>query len=581
MSNIYRDITLEQVGEGDIGKTVRAAGWIENIRDHGGVSFVDLRDMYAVMQVVIRDSSLLKGIHKEQAVSIQGMIEKRDEETYNPRIPTGTIELDAKEITILGEVHTTLPFEVMTSREVREDVRLKYRYLDLRNQKVKENILFRSKVIAFLRQKMTEMGFVEIQTPILCASSPEGARDYIVPSRHYKGKFYALPQAPQQYKQLLMVSGFDKYFQIAPCFRDEDARADRSPGEFYQLDFEMSFATQEDVFQVGEKVLAAAFQAFAPQGSVITETPFPIISYKQAMLEFGTDKPDLRNPLRIIDITDFFQKCSFKPFIGRTVRAIRVHAEMSKGFHEKLLKFATEIGMGGLGYLEAMEDGSYKGPIDKFIPEELKEEFRTLTGLKTGDTIFFMADKVERAAYYAGMIRTELGEKLDLLEKNAYRFCYINDFPMFERDPQTKQIGFTHNPFSMPQGGLDALNTMDPLDVLAYQYDIVCNGVELSSGAVRNHDLQIMEKAFEIAGYSKETLKNKFGALYQAFQFGAPPHAGMAPGVDRMLMLLRGEENIREVIAFPMNGNAQDLMCGAPGEVTEQQLRETHIKVRD
>ena len=581
MSNIYRDITLEQVGEGDIGKTVRAAGWIENIRDHGGVSFVDLRDMYAVMQVVIRDSSLLKGIHKEQAVSIQGMIEKRDEETYNPRIPTGTIELDAKEITILGEVHTTLPFEVMTSREVREDVRLKYRYLDLRNQKVKENILFRSKVIAFLRQKMTEMGFVEIQTPILCASSPEGARDYIVPSRHYKGKFYALPQAPQQYKQLLMVSGFDKYFQIAPCFRDEDARADRSPGEFYQLDFEMSFATQEDVVQVGEEVLAAAFQAFAPQGSVITETPFPIISYKQAMLEFGTDKPDLRNPLRIIDITDFFQKCSFKPFIGRTVRAIRVHAEMSKGFHEKLLKFATEIGMGGLGYLEAMEDGSYKGPIDKFIPEELKEEFRTLTGVKTGDTIFFMADKEERAAYYAGMIRTELGEKLDLLEKNAYRFCYINDFPMFERDPQTKQIGFTHNPFSMPQGGLDALNTMDPLDVLAYQYDIVCNGVELSSGAVRNHDLQIMEKAFEIAGYSKETLKNKFGALYQAFQFGAPPHAGMAPGVDRMLMLLRGEENIREVIAFPMNGNAQDLMCGAPGEVTEQQLRETHIKVRD
>ncbi len=581
MSNIYRDITLEQVGEGNIGKTVRAAGWIENIRDHGGVSFVDLRDMYAVMQVVIRDSSLLKGIRKEQAVSIQGMIEKRDEETYNPRIPTGTIELDAKEITILGEVHTTLPFEVMTSREVREDVRLKYRYLDLRNQKVKDNILFRSKVIAFLRQKMTEMGFVEIQTPILCASSPEGARDYIVPSRHYKGKFYALPQAPQQYKQLLMVSGFDKYFQIAPCFRDEDARADRSPGEFYQLDFEMSFATQEDVFQVGEEVLAAAFQAFAPQGSVITETPFPIISYKQAMLEFGTDKPDLRNPLRIIDITDFFQKCSFKPFIGRTVRAIRVHAEMSKGFHEKLLKFATEIGMGGLGYLEAMEDGSYKGPIDKFIPEELKEEFRTLTGLKTGDTIFFMADKEERAAYYAGMIRTELGEKLDLLEKNAYRFCYINDFPMFERDPQTKQIGFTHNPFSMPQGGLDALNTMDPLDVLAYQYDIVCNGVELSSGAVRNHDLQIMEKAFEIAGYSKETLKNKFGALYQAFQFGAPPHAGMAPGVDRMLMLLRGEENIREVIAFPMNGNAQDLMCGAPGEVTEQQLRETHIKVRD
>ncbi len=581
MSNSYRDITLDKVSEDDIGKTVRVAGWVENIRDHGGVSFVDLRDMYAVMQVVIRDGKLLEGIRREQAISVRGLIEKRDEETYNPKIPTGTIELDAREVDILGEVYTTLPFEVMTSKEVREDVRLKYRYLDLRNQKVKENILFRSKVIAFLREKMTEMGFVEIQTPILCASSPEGARDYIVPSRKYKGKFYALPQAPQQYKQLLMVSGFDKYFQIAPCFRDEDARADRSPGEFYQLDFEMSFATQEDVFQVGEEVLAAAFEKFAPKGSSVTQTPFPIISYKQAMLEFGTDKPDLRNPLRIVDMTEFFQKCSFKPFLGKTVRAIRVHAEMSKGFHEKLLKFATGIGMGGLGYLEVMEDGSYKGPIDKFIPAELKEEFRTLAGLKTGDTIFFMADKEARAAYYAGMIRTELGEKLDLLEKNAYRFCYVNDFPMFERDPQTKEIGFTHNPFSMPQGGLEALNEKEPLDILAYQYDIVCNGVELSSGAVRNHDLQIMEKSFEIAGYDREVLKNKFGALYNAFQFGAPPHAGMAPGIDRMLMLLKGEENIREVIAFPMNGNAQDLMCGAPNEVTEQQLREVHIKVRD
>lgn len=581
MSNSYRDITLDRVSEDDIGKTVRVAGWVENIRDHGGVSFVDLRDMYAVMQVVIRDGKLLEGIRREQAISVRGLIEKRDEETYNPKIPTGTIELDAGEVDILGEVYTTLPFEVMTSKEVREDVRLKYRYLDLRNQKVKENILFRSKVIAFLREKMTEMGFVEIQTPILCASSPEGARDYIVPSRKYKGKFYALPQAPQQYKQLLMVSGFDKYFQIAPCFRDEDARADRSPGEFYQLDFEMSFATQEDVFQVGEEVLAAAFEKFAPKGSSVTQTPFPIISYKQAMLEFGTDKPDLRNPLRIVDMTEFFQKCSFKPFLGKTVRAIRVHAEMSKGFHEKLLKFATGIGMGGLGYLEVMEDGSYKGPIDKFIPAELKEEFRTLAGLETGDTIFFMADKEARAAYYAGMIRTELGEKLDLLEKNAYRFCYVNDFPMFERDPQTKEIGFTHNPFSMPQGGLEALNEKEPLDILAYQYDIVCNGVELSSGAVRNHDLQIMEKSFEIAGYDREVLKNKFGALYNAFQFGAPPHAGMAPGIDRMLMLLKGEENIREVIAFPMNGNAQDLMCGAPNEVTEQQLREVHIKVRD
>ena len=428
---------------------------------------------------------------------------------------------------------------------------------------------------------MTEMGFLEIQTPILCASSPEGARDYIVPSRKYKGKFYALPQAPQQYKQLLMVSGFDKYFQIAPCFRDEDARADRSPGEFYQLDFEMSFATQEDVFRVGEEVLSETFAKFAPQGAKITPAPYPVISYKQAMLEFGTDKPDLRNPLRIMDVTDFFQKCSFKPFLGRTVRAIKVHEPMSKGFHEKLLAFATGIGMGGLGYLEVEEDMSYKGPIDKFIPDECKKELADLAGLSCGDTIFFIADKEERANLFAGQLRNELGSKLGLLEENAFRFCYVNNFPMFERDPETKQIGFTHNPFSMPQGGLEALETKDPLDILAYQYDIVCNGVELSSGAVRNHDIQIMIKAFEIAGYDEETLQKKFGALYQAFAFGAPPHAGMAPGVDRMIMLLRGEENIREVIAFPMSGSAQDLMCGAPGDVTETQLREVHIKVRD
>lgn len=581
MSNIYRDTTLNNVSEQDIGKQIKVSGWVENIRDHGGVSFIDLRDMYSVLQVVIREPELLKGIKKEECISIEGVIEQRDEETYNPKILSGTIELDAKNITVLGQVYTTLPFEIMTSKEVREDVRLKYRYLDLRNQKVKDNIIFRSKVISFLREKMTEMGFLEIQTPILCASSPEGARDYIVPSRKYKGKFYALPQAPQQYKQLLMVSGFDKYFQIAPCFRDEDARADRSPGEFYQLDFEMSFATQEDVFKVGEEVLTATFEKFAPEGYEVTKAPYPIISYKQAMLEFGTDKPDLRNPLRIIDVTDFFQKCTFKPFIGKTVRAVKVHADMSKGFHEKLLKFATGIGMGGLGYLEVLEDLSYKGPIDKFIPEEMKKDFLELAGLQAGDTIFFMADREDRAAYYAGMIRTELGERLGLIEKNAYRFCYINDFPMFEKDPDTKQIGFTHNPFSMPQGGLEALNTKDPLDILAYQYDIVCNGIELSSGAVRNHDMQVMVKAFEIAGYDEEVLKEKFGALYNAFQFGAPPHAGMAPGVDRMIMLLTNEENIREVIAFPMSGTAQDLMCGAPNEVTEQQLREVHIKVRD
>ena len=581
MGNIYRDTTLNNVSENDIGKEIKVAGWVENIRDHGGVSFIDLRDMYSVLQVVIRDAELLKGIKKEECISVEGLMEQRDEETYNPKIPSGTIELEAHKITTLGQVYTTLPFEVQTSKEVNESVRLKYRYLDLRNEKVKDNILFRSQVIAFLRQKMTEMGFIDIQTPILCASSPEGARDYIVPSRKYKGKFYALPQAPQQYKQLLMVSGIDKYFQVAPCFRDEDARADRSPGEFYQLDFEMSFATQEDVFKVGEEVLTAAFEKFAPEGYEVTKAPYPIISYKQAMLEFGSDKPDLRNPLRIIDVTEFFQRCTFKPFIGKTVRAVKVHANMSKGFHEKLLKFATGIGMGGLGYLEVLEDKSYKGPIDKFIPDDMKAEFMELAGLEVGDTIFFMADKEERAAFYAGQIRTELGEKLDLIEKNAYRFCYVNDFPMFERDPETKKIGFTHNPFSMPQGGLEALNTMDPLDILAYQYVIVCNGIELSSGAVRNHDMQIMVKAFEIAGYDEEVLKAKFGALYNAFQFGAPPHAGMAPGIDRMIMLLRNEENIREIIPFPMSGTAQDLMCGAPNEVTEQQLREVHIKVRD
>ena len=578
---MYRDLTMKEISEQQIGQTLQVAGWVENIRDHGGVSFIDLRDMYGVLQVVIRKPELLKGITKEMCLSITGLMEHRDEETYNPKIPSGTIELEAHKIDVLGRVYKQLPFEIQTSKEIREDVRLKYRYLDLRNAKVKDNIVFRSKVISYLRQKMTDMGFLEIQTPILCASSPEGARDYIVPSRKFKGKFYALPQAPQQYKQLLMASGFDKYFQIAPCFRDEDARADRSPGEFYQLDFEMSFVTQEDVFKVGEEVLHDTFVKFAPEGSRLTEPPFPIISYKQAMLEFGCDKPDLRNPLRIMDVTEFFQRCTFKPFIGRTVRAIKVHAEMSKGFHEKLLSFATSLGMGGLGYLEVAEDMSYKGPIDKFIPEEMKGELAEMAGLSAGDTIFFIADKEDKANYYAGHIRTELGEKLDLIEKDAYRFCYVNDFPMFELDPETKQIGFTHNPFSMPQGGLEALNTMDPLEILAYQYDIVCNGVELSSGAVRNHDIEIMKKAFAIAGYDEETLKTKFGALYQAFQFGAPPHAGMAPGVDRMIMLLRNEDNIREVIAFPMNGNAQDLMCGAPGEVTEQQLREVHIKVRD
>ena len=579
-NNIYRDKIMSDITEQDVGSNLKIAGWVENIRDHGGVSFIDLRDMYGVMQVVMRDTSLLDGINKEDCISVEGEIEHRDEETYNPKIPTGTIELEAHHVDILGKVYRQLPFEIATSKETREDVRLKYRYLDLRNIKVRDNMIFRSKVISYLREKMTEMGFLEIQTPILCASSPEGARDYIVPSRKFKGKFYALPQAPQQYKQLLMVSGFDKYFQIAPCFRDEDARADRSPGEFYQLDFEMRFATQEDVFRVGEEVLSATFEKFAPEGAEVTQAPYPIISYKQAMLEFGTDKPDLRNPLRIVDVTDFFQRCTFKPFHGKTVRAINVHAKLSKGQHEKLLKFAQSIGMGGLGYLEVKEDMTYKGPIDKFIPDDMKTEIAEIAGLQAGDTIFFIADREELAALYAGQIRTELGNRLDLLEKNAYRFCYVNDFPMYEYDRELKQYIFTHNPFSMPQGGLEALETKDPSEILAYQYDIVCNGIELSSGAVRNHDMKIMVKAFEIAGYTEEDLKEKFGALYNAFQFGAPPHAGMAPGVDRMIMLLRNEENIREIIPFPMNGNAQDLMCGAPGEVTEQQLREVHIKVR-
>ena len=580
ISNIYRDVTLDNVSEGDVGKSMKLAGWVEKIRGHGGVSFIDLRDMYGVMQVVMRDTSLLEGISKEDCISIEGVIEHRDEETYNPKIPTGTIELEAHKVEILGRVYKQLPFEIMTSKETREDVRLKYRYLDLRNAKVRDNMLFRSNVISFLRQKMTEMGFLEIQTPILCASSPEGARDYIVPSRKFKGKFYALPQAPQQYKQLLMVSGVDKYFQIAPCFRDEDARADRSPGEFYQLDFEMAFATQEDVFKAGEEILSSTFEKFAPEGYEVTKAPYPVISYRQAMLEFGTDKPDLRNPLRIVDVTDFFQRCTFKPFHGKTVRAVKVHADMSKGFHEKLLKFAQSIGMGGLGYLEVKEGMAYKGPIDKFIPDDMKGEIASIASLEEGDTIFFIADREEQAALYAGQIRTELGERLGLIEKNSYRFCYINDFPMYEYDTEQKKYIFTHNPFSMPQGGFEALSEKEPSEILAYQYDIVCNGVELSSGAVRNHNLDIMVKAFEIAGYTEEDLKEKFGALYNAFQFGAPPHAGMAPGVDRMIMLLLNEENIREVIPFPMNGNAQDLMCGAPNEVTEQQLREVHIKVR-
>ncbi len=431
MAEIYRTKTADEIDGELVGQEVTLAGWIENVRDHGGVSFIDLRDYYGVVQVVMRDTSLLDGLNKEDCISVSGKIEKRDEETYNPKIPSGTVELNCKAVKILGKVREQLPFEIMTSKETREDLRLKYRFLDLRNRKVKDNIVFRAEVISFLRAKMSQMGFLEVQTPILCASSPEGARDYIVPSRRYKGRFYALPQAPQQYKQLLMVSGIDKYYQIAPCFRDEDARADRSPGEFYQLDFEMAFATQEDVFRVGEEVLSETFAKFAPEGYEVTKAPFPVISYKRAMLEFGSDKPDLRNPLRITDLSDFFNKCTFKPFQNKCVRAIKVHAEMSKGFHEKLLAFALSIGMGGLGYLEVMPDGTYKGPIDKFIPDELKGELRTREKLEAGDTIFFIADNKEKAPKLAGQIRNELGDKLGLTEKSPYRFCYVNYVPMF------------------------------------------------------------------------------------------------------------------------------------------------------
>lgn len=576
----FRTTTADKLTESDIGKKVTLCGWVENIRDHGGVSFIDLRDYYGVVQVVLRDNSLLRGIGREDCVSFSGVIEARDQETYNPKIPTGTIELNCKSVKILGKVREPMPFEVTSSKDTREDLRLKYRFLDMRNRKVKENIVFRSKVISYLRKCMEDMGFLEVQTPILCASSPEGARDYIVPSRRFKGKFYALPQAPQQYKQLLMVGGIDRYFQIAPCFRDEDARADRSPGEFYQLDFEMAFATQEDVFAVGEKVLHDTFVKFAPKGYAVTPAPFPVISYAQAMLQFGTDKPDLRNPLRIIDLSEFFSRCTFKPFQSATVRAVKVHADMSKSFHEKLLTYALSIGMGGLGYLEVTKELAFKGPIDKFIPQKLKGELIKLASLSAGDTIFFIADTAEKAPRLAGQIRDELGKRLGLIEEKAFRFCFINDFPMYGTDEETGAVVFTHNPFSMPQGGMKALEG-DPLNILAYQYDIVCNGVELSSGAVRNHDPDIMAKAFAVAGYSEEELKDKFGALYTAFRYGAPPHAGMAPGIDRIIMLLKGEDSIREVIPFPMNSSGQDLLCGAPSFVTEQQLREVHIKIRN
>ncbi|MBS1340185.1 MAG: aspartate--tRNA ligase [Clostridia bacterium] len=576
----FRTVRCDEITLEDVGKEVRIAGFVETIRDLGGVVFLDIRDMYGITQAVTsadsQDVDLASHIPIESTVTILGKVRKRSEDTINTKLKTGLVEVFIEDIEILGKRTRNLPFEVNKDQEVREDLRLKYRYLDIRGEKLKNNLILRAKVIQYLRNQMIEKGFLEVQTPILTSSSPEGARDYLVPSRIHKGKFYALPQAPQQFKQLLMVSGIDKYFQIAPCFRDEDARADRAPGEFYQLDMEMSFATQEDVFEIIEEVIYNTFKEFSEKK--ISDYPFERIKYREAMIKYGTDKPDLRNPLVIIDLSEFFNKCTFKPFIGRTVRAIKVNGHMSKGFHEKMLSYAMCIGMGGLGYLEVQDDYSFKGPIDKFIPIEYKKELLELGNLEKGDTIFFIADNEKRATELAGQIRTELAKRLDLIEKDVFKFCWIVDFPMFELDEQGK-LSFSHNPFSMPQGGLKDLNEENPLDILAYQYDLVCNGIELSSGAVRNHDIEIMIKAFEMAGYTEEEVKTKFGALYTAFQYGAPPHAGIAPGVDRMIMLLTEAENIREVIAFPLSSKAEDLMMGAPGKVSNKQLREVHIKI--
>ena len=578
--NEYRTHNCNQITLDDVGKKVKISGWIETIRDLGGLVFLDIRDMYGITQVVTsadtEDVDFASHIPIESTVTVTGIVKKRDEETVNHKIKTGLVEIKIEEIKVLGKRTKNLPFEVNTKQEIREDLRLQYRFLDLRNTRLKDNLILRAKVLQYLRNQMIEQGFLEVQTPVLTSSSPEGARDYLVPSRLHPGKFYALPQAPQQFKQLLMVSGIDKYFQIAPCFRDEDARADRAPGEFYQLDMEMAFATQEDVFNIMEPVMYNTFKTFSDKK--VLSYPFPRIPYKEAMLKYGTDKPDLRNPLVIIDLSEFFNKCTFKPFMNRTVRAIKVNKHLSKGFHEKLLKYALSIGMGGLGYLEVLEDFSFKGPIDKFIPAELKSSLIELANLEKGDTIFFIADNEKRATELAGQIRTELANRLDLINKDVFAFAWIIDFPMFELDEHEK-LAFSHNPFSMPQGGLDALENKDPLDILAYQYDIVCNGFELSSGAVRNHDINIMLKAFTMAGYSEDEVKDKFGALYNAFQFGAPPHAGIAPGIDRMLMLLSNSDTIREIIAFPLNSKAQDLMMGAPGNVRRDQLRDVHIEI--
>ena len=576
---MYRTHHCNDIRESHIGQTVQLAGWVDAIRDHGGVIFVDLRDFTGITQTVIHDETLLKNVNRETVISVTGTVSERDPETVNEKLATGKVELVVDSLELLGKCHNMLPFDVNDSKGTREDVRLKYRYLDLRNPAIHNNIVLRSRVISHMRKLMDAREFLDIQTPILTASSPEGARDFLVPSRKHKGKFYALPQAPQQFKQLLMVSGFDKYYQIAPCFRDEDARQDRSPGEFYQLDFEMAFATQEDVLKVCEEVIYDTFKTFSDKK--ISPAPFRRITYKDAMMKYGSDKPDLRNPLEICDLTAFFSKVDFPLFKRKPVRGIVANcAGQSRKFFEDSLKFATGIGMKGLGYI-TLNDGAFKGPIEKFLTDEQKQEIIEITGVKEGETLFFICDTKAVVDRYAGQIRTWLGENLDIIDNDAFEFCFVVDFPMFEIDESTGKIIFTHNPFSMPQGGLKALEEMDPTEILAYQYDLVCNGIELASGAVRNHSTDVMKKAFSIAGYTEEELEKRFSALYTAFQYGAPPHAGMAPGIDRIIMLLADEDTIRDVIAFPLNGNAQDLLLGAPSEVTEAQLLEANISIRE
>ena len=578
---MYRTKTCGELTIKNVGEEVELAGWIQKIRDLGGMIFIDLRDEFGITQIVIHDEKLQEEVKEyttESCIHINGKVVERS--SKNNKISTGEIEVEASKIEVLGKCKNILPFEINTDQEVREDLRLEYRFLDLRNEKLHKNILLRSEIIKTIRNKMDELGFTEIQTPILANSSPEGARDYLVPSRLNPGEFYALPQAPQQFKQLLMVGGFNKYYQIAPCFRDEDPRADRAPGEFYQLDFEMSFATQEDVFNVIEEVVPYTFEKFT--NWKVDKGPFIRIPYREAMEKYGIDKPDLRNPLIIQDVTKLFENSDFNAFKGKTVKAIVVPngAEQGRKFFDKMGEFATteEVGAKGLAWTKFEQSGEVTGGIAKFITSDIKEKLEKEYDVKPNSSIFFIADEFEKAQKIAGLVRIELGKRLDLLEKDVYRFCFIVDFPMYELSDEGT-IDFSHNPFSMPQGGLDALENKDSLEILAYQYDLVCNGYEMASGAVRNHNPEIMVKAFEIAGYTEEEVKNRFGALYNAFQYGTPPHAGAAPGLDRMVMLIANSQNIREIIAFPKNKKARDLLMRAPSQVSEQQLKDVHIKL--